>query len=426
MALYIVCMMSLSNLIQICKHETSKLVSNLIESTRGVVLWMKTKIKEKNNVNFLSIIFGFLFFTLSIILLVVNTPTMKINIFQYQDYVGIANSDTITDAFLLMVGEEIPQFKDFLEGELEIPSIPNLAFAAITGIRTNNISTFLLNEVPGFNSANTKIYIAGEGVDYSNLPQESPPPDFDELLKEENPNINKEDELNSAESANEESITSKDPSVFIYHSHSWEGYLPLINKDVKPSDSSSIDNKENVVLVGSMLSNKLEEYGIKAQHEDTNMAQALNDKGWDYTDSYTLSRELVQTASSQSKSISYYIDIHRDSARKESTTTKINGENYARLYFVVGQENENYQENLQFAKEIHEKLEEEYHGLSKGVYLKTRAEGNGVYNQDISSRSILVEVGGIDNDKNELSNTMDAFSEVFKELYKGAIEVNAQ
>ncbi|GLO68414.1 stage II sporulation protein P [Oceanobacillus kimchii] len=387
---------------------------------------MKTKIREKNIVNFLSIILGFIFLILSIILLVVNTPTMKINIFQYQDYVGIANSDTITDAFLLMVGEEIPQFKDFLEGELEIPSIPNLAFAAITGIRTNNISTFLLNEVPGFNSANTKIYIAGEGADYSNLPQESPPPDFDELLKGENPNINKEDEPNSEESANEESIISKDPSVFIYHSHSWEGYLPLINKDVKPSDSSSIDNKENVVLVGSMLSNKLGEYGISAQHEETNMAQALNDKGWDYTDSYTLSRELVQTASSQSKSISYYIDIHRDSARKESTTTTIDGKKYARLYFVVGQEHENYQENLQFAKEIHEKLEEKYHGLSKGVYLKTRAEGNGVYNQDISSRSILVEVGGIDNDKNELSNTMDAFSEVFKELYEGAIEVNAQ
>ncbi|MGJ9459013.1 stage II sporulation protein P [Oceanobacillus sp. CF4.6] len=387
---------------------------------------MKTKIIEKANVNILAIMLGFLFFILSLILLVVNTPNMKINAFQYQDYIGIANSETITDAFLLMVGEEIPQFKDFLERELEIPSASNLAFEAITGIRTNNISTLLLHEVPGFNSANTKIYIAGEGSDYSNLPQESPPPDFDELLKGENSTIKKEDEPNGEESDNEERVTSKDPSVFIYHSHSWEGYLPLINEYVKPSDSSSTDNKENVVLVGSMLSEKLEEYGITTLHENSNIAQALNDKGWDYTDSYTLSRELVKTASTQSKSISYYIDIHRDSARKESTTTTINGKNYARLYFVVGQEHESYKENLIFAKEIHEKLEERYPGLSKGVYLKTRAEGNGVYNQDISNRSVLVEVGGIDNDKNELSHTIDAFSEVFKELYEGAIEVNAQ
>ncbi|WP_337020224.1 stage II sporulation protein P [Oceanobacillus massiliensis] len=351
---------------------------------------------------------------------------MKANIFQYRDYIGISNSETITDALLLILGEEIPRFKDFLKRELEIPSISNLAFEKITGIRTNNLSTLLLHEVPGFNSANTKIYIAGEGSDYSNLPQESPAPDFDELLKGEDPNINKKDEPNSEESDNKESIVSKDPSVFIYHSHSWEGYLPLIHKDVKPSDSSSTDNKENVVLVGSMLSEKLEEYGITTLHENSNIAQALHDKGWDYTDSYTLSRELVTTASSQSKSISYYIDIHRDSARKESTTSTINGKNYARLYFVVGQGHENYEENLMFAKDIHEKLEERYPGLSKGVYLKTRAEGNGVYNQDISNRSVLFEVGGIDNDKNELSNTIDAFSEVFKELYEGAIEVNAQ
>ena len=387
---------------------------------------MKTKVEEKNNPNFLAIVLSFLLFIFSLILLVVNTPNMKINIFQYQDNIGIANSKTITNAFLFMVGDELPQFKGFLERELDIPSISNLAFEAITGIRTNNISTLLLNEIPGFNSSNTEIYIAGEGSDYSNLPQESPPPDFDELLKRENPNINKEDEQKSEESDNKVSITSKDPYVFIYHSHSWEGYLPLMNEDVKPSDSSSTDNKENVVFVGSMLSENLEKYGITTLHENSNIAQALKDKGWDYTDAYTFSRELVKTASSQSKSISYYIDIHRDSARKESTTSTINGKKFARLYFVVGQEHESYKENLMFAKEMHEKFEERYPGLSKGVYLKTRAEGNGVYNQDISNRSILVEVGGIDNDKSELSNTIDAFSEVFKELYEGAIEVNTQ
>jgi len=324
------------------------------------------------------------------------------------------------------MGEEVPQFKGFLEREMEIPPISEVVFEAITGVKTNNLSTLLLHEIPGFNSVTTKIYIAGEGSDYSNLPIESPPPDFDRLLEEVD--SGKEYARDSENHHNEDSSIDKleDPSVFIYHSHSWEGYLPLINKDVKPSDASSIDNNENVVLVGAMLRDKLNEFGITAQHEETNMAKALRDKGWNYNNSYTLSRELVQAASSQSQNISYYIDIHRDSARKESTTTTINGKNYARLYFVVGQEHENYQENLMFAEEIHEKLEEKYHGISKGIYLKTRAEGNGVYNQDISSRSILLEVGGIDNNKDELSNTIDAFSDVFKELYNGAIEVDAQ
>ena len=104
----------------------------------------------------------------------------------------------------------------------------------------------------------------------------------------------------------------------------------------------------------------------------------------------------------------------------------INGKSYARLYFVVGQAHKNYEENLMFAKEIHEKLEERYPGLSRGVYLKSKSEGNGVYNQDLSNKSLLVEVGGIDNNKKELKYTVDAFAEVFKEVYDGVIEVNAQ
>lgn len=386
---------------------------------------VKRKIQE-NNANFLAIILIFLFFMCFILGLVISTLNLKNNIFTNQDYIEIINSEAITNAFLLLMGGEVPQFKDFLEREMEIPPISEVAFESITGIKTNNISTLLLREVPGFSGTTTKIYIAGEGSDYSNLPIESPAPDFAKLLEGED--SDKEYAKNSEDQHNEESSTNniKDPSVYIYHSHSWEGYLPLINKDVKPSDASSVDNEENVVLIGAMLSDKLKEFGITAQHEETNMAKALNDNGWDYNDSYTLSRELVQTASAQSKSISYYIDIHRDSARKENTTATINGKNYARLYFVVGQEHENYQENLMFAKEIHEKFEKKYPGLSKGIYLKTRSEGNGVYNQDISNRSILVEVGGIDNNKVELSNTIGAFSEVFKELYDGAIEVNAQ
>lgn len=108
------------------------------------------------------------------------------------------------------------------------------------GIKTDNISTLFLHEIPGFNRATTKIYIAGKGSDYSNLPNESPPPDFDELLGNED--SDKEQAQNSESTDNEERSTSNinNPTVFIYHSHSWEGYLSLINKDVKLSDASSI------------------------------------------------------------------------------------------------------------------------------------------------------------------------------------------
>lgn len=65
----------------------------------------------------------------------------------------------------------------------------------------------------------------------------------------------------------------------------------------------------------------------------------------------------MQTVTAENNTIKYYIDIHRDSARKENTTKVINGKSYAKLYFVVGQAHENYEGNLMFAKEMHDKLE---------------------------------------------------------------------
>ena len=102
----------------------------------------------------------------------------------------------------------------------------------------------------------------------------------------------------------------------------------------------------------------------------------------------------------------------------------INGKPYARLFFVVGKENANYDKNLSLAKELNHKLEEKYPGISRGVFVKTKDDGNGVYNQDLSSKSMLLEFGGVENTKEELDNAIKAFAEVFSEYYLDAEQVN--
>ena len=47
----------------------------------------------------------------------------------------------------------------------------------------------------------------------------------------------------------------------------------------------------------------------------------------------------------------------------------------------------------------------------------SKSEGNGVYNQDVSNKAMLIEIGGVDNDLNELYRSVDAFTEVFSEYY---------
>lgn len=93
-------------------------------------------------------------------------------------------------------------------------------------------------------------------------------------------------------------------------------------------------------------------------------------------------------------------------------------------YFIVGRENKNYESNLALAKELNKMLEKQFPGISRGVFVKTKDDGNGVYNQDLSSQSMLLEFGGIENNSIELDHSIKAFAEVFSEYYWEAEEVN--
>ena len=71
---------------------------------------------------------------------------------------------------------------------------------------------------------------------------------------------------------------------------------------------------------------------------------------------------------------------------------------------------------MSFTEKINEKLNEKYPSLSKGIYKKEGEGVNGVYNQDFSPYTILVEMGGPDNTIDEVLNTSLAFAECFLEV----------
>ena len=96
-----------------------------------------------------------------------------------------------------------------------------------------------------------------------------------------------------------------------------------------------MDEKKNVIQVGTQLQNELLERGIGAEHSTTNVTAELKKKGWSYAQSYSLTREIVQEATTKEKSLVYLIDIHRDSQARKITTLEFNGIEYARLFFVA-------------------------------------------------------------------------------------------
>ncbi|MFH5182739.1 stage II sporulation protein P [Paenibacillus sp. TAB 01] len=199
--------------------------------------------------------------------------------------------------------------------------------------------------------------------------------------------------------------------AFIYQSHNQESYLPDL-PGVKDPDKA-YDPKKNVTLVGLRLAQKLEEEGIGAVHSDKNYPAI--EKNFNYYYSYKYSLKTLQEASASHPDLKFYFDIHRDSQRREKTTMHLNGKDYAQVYFIVGGKNPDWKENEHFASQIHEALDSKYPGISKGMFAKA-AEGNGVYNQNFSPNSVLIEVGGVDNSLEECYRTVDLLAEAIAEV----------
>ncbi len=206
---------------------------------------------------------------------------------------------------------------------------------------------------------------------------------------------------------NKENI-SKDPIIYIYNSHQTEEYAS--------STFAEFSIRPSVMFASYALQDIFNDNNYYSIVEENSIKDILNAYLWKYSYSYEASRMLMESAKENNPTLKYYIDVHRDSLDKSRTTIEINGKNYAKTIFLLGLENENYQENLTFIEKINSLMDERYPGLSKGIYKKSGPNVNGVYNQDFSGRVILIEVGGYENTPSEVINSILAFAECFMEV----------
>lgn len=215
--------------------------------------------------------------------------------------------------------------------------------------------------------------------------------------------VSKNDDLTSSVDASD-----KKPLIYIYNSHQGEEYASstLAEYTVAPT----------VMFADYIFQDVLEKNNYKAIVEEASIKEILNMNSWKYAYSYMASRVLLEDAKNKNPSLKYFVDIHRDSLEKGRTTIEIEGKKFAKTIFLIGLENENYEDNLSFTEKINNLLNEKYPGLSKGIYKKGGPGVNGVYNQDFSKRAILIEIGGYENTPSEVLNSVLAFSECFMEV----------
>ena len=201
---------------------------------------------------------------------------------------------------------------------------------------------------------------------------------------------------------------SKDPLIYIYNTHQTEEYetSTILDYSIKPTVTIS-----NYILEEIFNKNKLYTYV-----EESSVKEILNKNSWSYSYSYKATRILLEQRKQEYPTLKYFIDIHRDSIPKDKTTVTINNKSYAKILFLIGLENPNYQENLIFTEKLNNKLNQKYPNLTKGIYKKGGPGVNGVYNQDFSKYLILVEMGGYQNTPIEVLNSSLALAECFMEV----------
>ena len=195
---------------------------------------------------------------------------------------------------------------------------------------------------------------------------------------------------------------SPDPQVLVMHTHATEDYRLSAGLWFSPRDGArSTDRSINMCAVGRVVADTLNAAGINTLHDET-----LNDYP-SYTGSYANSRAVVQQYLAQYPSIKVVLDVHRDAIESESGSRyapvcTVEGRQAAQVMIICGCDNgttvqlPNWRQNLRFAAAWERSMEGMYPGFTRPVLFSYR-----FYNQDLTTGSLLIEIGGHGNNLNE-------------------------
>lgn len=185
-----------------------------------------------------------------------------------------------------------------------------------------------------------------------------------------------------------------EPQVLIMHTHATESYEPYERSFFDSSfNSRTTDPTKNMIAVGKKIAEELEAAGIGVLQDET-----LHDYP-SYNGSYDRSRETVLRYLEEYPSIKIVLDVHRDAIERDSgeriaPVAEINGRNAAQVMIISGCDDgtmdmPDYMKNFRFAALLQSQLESDWEGLTRPVLFDYRK-----YNQDLTTGSILIEVGG--------------------------------
>ncbi|MDO4963798.1 MAG: stage II sporulation protein P [bacterium] len=209
---------------------------------------------------------------------------------------------------------------------------------------------------------------------------------------------------------------SEKPLIYLYNSHQNETYSKeyLEEYNITP----------DILMASKMFKEKLDNLKIYTIVEEADILSYMKNHNLDHSGSYIASRVYLKEAINKYSDAYLYIDLHRDAATHDSTTTTINGLKCAKILFVIGLEYDTYESNLEVATTLNDLILNKYPALTRGIMKKKGVGVNGVYNQDLKDNVILIELGGNESNIDEINNTLDLLAEIIGDYINEKKEKN--
>ncbi|MEG1582069.1 MAG: stage II sporulation protein P, partial [Clostridia bacterium] len=180
-------------------------------------------------------------------------------------------------------------------------------------------------------------------------------------------------------------VNALSKTVGMYHTHNDECYIPTDGVD-------SVYGNGGVTDVGKSFKANLEALGISVKYSD---ALHLPHNSGAYGRSEVTASKLIRE-----NKLNAIFDVHRDSTPRSEYVTSVNGVKMSKVRMVIGSANQNSSINKEFALSIKSYADEVYPNLIKDIYI-----GKGSYNQQLSPRAMLFEMGCENIEKNLVQNS---------------------
>lgn len=209
---------------------------------------------------------------------------------------------------------------------------------------------------------------------------------------------------------------TSEPQVLIYHTHTCESFLTYDTGYYYESFyPRTTDKSKSVCAVGEEIAKQLNAFGIATLHDTT-----YHDSP-SYSGAYYRSTDTVNEYLEKYPSIKVVLDIHRDGIGTDTQRSKpvcyVNGKKAAQMMILAGYNCDNdpafkdWEYNLRFALQIQNTAQKMYPDLVRPLNF-----GDFVYNMDINTGSLLIEIGADSNTLEEVRYTGYLLGNVLSEV----------